>query len=581
MFSYSTNPINKSIDPEKQIDFLSLVQLIKYHPKEREIIELRALRKQKKHEDCRDFKVRNIPWLTPNALVRRRKISDPNDFHENFIQSSGYVFFDADLEDHRADELIDIKNHLIGRLRDICALISTSASARGISILFRINYPILSQAQFLKVYDFISSTYLIKVFDEIGIKLDNHVNHLGSAWFLPSDINPFVNYSNTVKLPDNFLNETSDLLYPPPIQINRLSTVSKRTNQITLQLPTIDYVLRNFRFETKVHVEGDFEIRPIEILQISWPRKIWDGTKHRHYIRIAHDFITLNPEAPVEVVVSFIHYINNQFAFPKMDYNKLVRLITGIFEKIKATTDYKNNSETRTRCIHYREGIILGGRLKSKFANRIRGLFKRREIISRIRLAKNDSEGPKKLSNSALAEKLGCSEKTISRYSRMSLVDIENDIELLKAEIQLACSKSREKQKEKGFDEVIDKNLMIANIIKNKKLALSQERFSLSGYSDQDLFYIRKFEKVLKLDYSSLIDIEGKQFYVEVSGLVKIYGWEVFVSWVFKFSSAELEKELETAQPNKLFPSLIDAVKHIRKYYQWFLNLLIKEPQLF
>lgn len=211
MFSYSSNPIDKSSKIETTIDFISLIKKIKKHPNVNVFPEIYRLRKEGKDGECKLLKSSTLPWVTPNCVVKKRSLKKEGMFNENFIHSSGYIYFDIDtlIEGLSVDEL---KEDMIKKYRNIVALISKSSSNRGVSILVRINSDIYNEDDFYSVYDYITNTYFS------GITFDDNVRMLGASWYVPLDESVFVNYENEIDVSSvlNYTKVSSDVLLPPP-----------------------------------------------------------------------------------------------------------------------------------------------------------------------------------------------------------------------------------------------------------------------------------------------------------------------------------------------------------------------------
>ena len=201
MFSYSSKPLKGSSEIEENIDFSKLVRLIRNHPNKDIVFESTTLRQEGRDVECRNLKKSKLPWLTPNCIVKKRLLDNEINFNQNFIQSSGYIYYDV-------DDFSDIltKDEFISHYGHITSLISKSVTGRGISILVRINRKIETKEDFLQTYDYIKQEYFP------SIKFDDKVRIFGCAWILPFDEDVFVNYDNELEIP-KFLNEGSYDVY--------------------------------------------------------------------------------------------------------------------------------------------------------------------------------------------------------------------------------------------------------------------------------------------------------------------------------------------------------------------------------
>jgi len=273
MFSYSSSPINLSSQVNKLISFHELVGMIKNPVKIDDYTQLHHLKLTQPKEECRKFKQNHIPWVTPNAMVRKRELREIEDFKLNFIQSSGYVYFDIDDVEGDVDEF---KNTLIQKLGKIVSLISKSSTNKGISLLVRVNVTVSSTEEFELLYDYVSQTYFH------NLNLDRGVRRLSTAWFIPYDSEVFVNHDSIINVPDGILKGSHDvLLTTPNTNIHRVNPQSQ-SQKIKVKHKYIDLsikdVFEQMNLETPVHIDEDFCISPTPILSIRFPRVIRDGS---------------------------------------------------------------------------------------------------------------------------------------------------------------------------------------------------------------------------------------------------------------------------------------------------------------
>lgn len=373
MFSYSEFPLKTSSNVQESIDFARLIKIIRNHPKPDVIDEVIKLRSEGNDEECRRIKKSKLPWITPNCVVKRRSLK--NEFEQNFVQSSGFIYYDIDEGD---------KVEFILKYGDYSSLVTKSVSGRGISILIRINRSINSNEEFLLIYDYIKNTYFK------GLKFDDSVRIFGNAWIIPSDKEPFINYEYECLIPESLKVEkgSSDVLSTPHTHIHRMTPSS---NEKVIEINAVDLgnSLPRLLYETKVEFEGKFLIVPILILTIRFPNVIVDGTKHQLYRRLVHDIIYLNPYATPEQIIKFIKYINNTYANPQMEYNHLKRLVSSQYKYIIENPNYINKSKKSNRVIHYQKRSLIPSKIKSELSNRMRGILDRALTWKRIKSAIN------------------------------------------------------------------------------------------------------------------------------------------------------------------------------------------------
>jgi hypothetical protein len=415
MFSYSSSPINLSSQVNKLISFHELVGMIKNPVKIDDYTQLHHLKLTQPKEECRKFKQNHIPWVTPNAMVRKRELREIEDFKLNFIQSSGYVYFDIDDVEGDVDEF---KNTLIQKLGKIVSLISKSSTNKGISLLVRVNVTVSSTEEFELLYDYVSQTYFH------NLNLDRGVRRLSTAWFIPYDSEVFVNHDSIINVPDGILKGSHDvLLTTPNTNIHRVNPQSQ-SQKIKVKHKYIDLsikdVFEQMNLETPVHIDEDFCISPTPILSIRFPRVIRDGSKRKVYRKIIHDVMTLNPDFTISHVYLFINQVNENYAKPKMDSTLLRKVVESQFEHIKGQPNYQNKSKKTLRSLHYKNRGDIPTKKKRELANRVRGLMERYSTYKRIGYA----------INYLLDEHYTCTNKQISELSGVSISTVKRNLKL-------------------------------------------------------------------------------------------------------------------------------------------------------
>jgi hypothetical protein len=420
MFSYSEYPLKSSSKINETIDFAKLVKIIKNHPKSDVIEKVRKLRSEGKDEECRRIKQSLLPWITPNCVVNQRSLKDK--FEENFIHSSGYIYFDIDE---------NIKESFISEYGQFVSLVTTSSSGRGISILVRINRSIISNDDYLMVYDFIKDT-LFK-----GIRFDDMVRSLGCAWIIPWDKEPFINYEYEFCIPETLEidKSSSDVLYTHPLQIRRLSpSLKKETDEIDSD--DLDRFFPYLILETKIEFEGQYLILPTPILKIGFRIPIVDGTKHKVYRKLIHDLIYLNPNATHNQITRFLMHINYNYAIPKMQSYRLKNLVSSYYYYIKNNPNYINTSHKSLRVIHYQKRNIIPSNIRTNLSNKMRGLLDRMSTWRQIQNTISkllDEYG--EYTYKDISENTGYSISTIKRHHLRKKVEFEMEYESILKEI--------------------------------------------------------------------------------------------------------------------------------------------------
>lgn len=435
MFSFSDKGITNN-NPTKTISFHQLIDLIK-SPTNKEIyIQLHKLRRDGDDFGCREFKKNNIPWITPNAVVRKKVLSNEDDFNQNFIQSSGYIYFDID---QIQGDIESYKNSLIIKYNSVACLISKSSTSRGISLLVRIREDITSHEEFVRVYDYLCTEY----FSEI--ELDRNVGRLGNTWYIPFDEELYVNHHNSISIPFSIIRGSCNvLLNTPPPNIHRMNPSNplpkKRTTHQYIDL-TIREVFEQINLETPVHIDGNFCISPTLILSIRFPRFIRDGSKRKVYRKVIHDLMTLNPDFTISHVYLFLNHINDNYATPKMNSVLLKKVVESQFEYITCQPSYQNNSKKTLRSIHYKNREKISTNNKKKLSNRMRGLLERYSTFKRIGYAINYLLDEHYVyTNKQISELLGISISTVKRNIKLNKEDFEREFHKIIEELDFITS---------------------------------------------------------------------------------------------------------------------------------------------
>ncbi len=428
MFSFSDKGITNN-NPTKTISFHQLIDLIKCPTNKEIYFQLQKLRRDGDDFGCKEFKKNNIPWITPNAVVRKKVLSNEDDFSQNFIQSSGYIYFDID---QIQGDIESYKNSLIIKYNSIACLISKSSTSRGISLLVRIKEDITSHEEFVRVYDYLCTEY----FSEI--ELDRNVGRLGNTWYVPFDEELYVNHYNSINIPFSIIRGSCNvLLHPPQPNIHRMNPQDK-TEEKKLEYIKISTreVFDSSNLETPVEVDGKFLISPQRILQIRFPKIIKEGSRHKVFRKLIHDYMFLNPDSTISHVYIFIKTINENHASPRLDDKLLKSLVENQFLYIKNQKDYNNISKKSLRIIHYQNKGILTSKEKKSFSNKIRGVCERYCTFNRIEGAKNYLlEEYGHYTYKRVAELLGLSVSTVKRSSKFKVTDFSEELRELEQEI--------------------------------------------------------------------------------------------------------------------------------------------------
>jgi hypothetical protein len=433
MFGFSRNPINSRSDSEIErfISFHELVEMIKNPDDVNKYKHLHHLKLTQPQEESRKFKQNHIPWVTPNAMLRKRKLEMIEDFQLNFIQSTGYVYFDID----NVEGVDEFKTSLISRFGNYVAIISKSSSNKGISILVRVNVSVNSIEEYKTLYDYISQTYFK------DLNLDSGVRRLNATWFIPYDSDVYVNHQGIINVPNEIIKGSRDVLYiTPPNNIHRVNPSNQlsktKTKHKYIDLSIKD-VFEQMNLETPVHFDGDYLISPTPIVSIQFPKVIYDGSKRGVFRKVIHNLMTLNPDFTISHVYLFLNHINENFAKPKMEVVSLKNLVESQFDFIREQPNYQNKSRKTLRSLHYKNRGDISTKKKRELSNRFRGLMERYSTYKRIGYAINYLlDEHYTYTNKQISELLGVSISTVKRNLKLKKEDFESEFHEFNKEIQ-------------------------------------------------------------------------------------------------------------------------------------------------
>jgi len=397
----------------KFIGFNELVHIIRKNPDAHKLEKIRALRK-KDDENYKTLKSK-LPYITPNCMIKFRNLEDEN-FDQNFIQFSQYLYFDIDIPNPE-----EYKTHFIKRYGHQAALICISSSGGGVSVLFRIRNTI-TKGNFFEIWDIVHRTVFP---DEI---IDMKCRDIGRAMFISYDPALYysydneieVNFDNPIDLPEKKREKQSK---PCKDFINRLDS--------PFSIKSIDIVLQKIITHTIVPVSNPIvDFKPAEYVEFYIPKVIKDGTKHNIYISMIHTLVYLNPNIEREYVFSYMFYINNRFAKPKMERRELIRLFNMVYNGIRETGQTIVKKEVKY--IHFNPQVNLTKDDKISLSNFINGLKRKNESVQKIIDAKEElHQKDQKITQKRIADISKLSPKTIRKYYNTRLYDMDGVVKMV------------------------------------------------------------------------------------------------------------------------------------------------------
>ena len=411
MFSYFKDGI-KDTHPQKVIDLPELVNIIKNNPNQRKIEQIRLL-KSLGDENYKELK-RELPHITPNCVVKERDL-EHDMFSYNFLFSSSYIYFDIDY----IPDVQHFKSEFIQKYGHQVALVCISSGGDGLSILFKVANAITDKDQFNLVREEIRNSILK---DE---DIDPSCIDIGRAMFISYDPDVYFNYDNKidVSIRNTALNKKG---------ISKSITRRGDNNRLseTFDLVPFDEVMKVINLKTEVNIEKPVvDVIPVEFATVKFPRIIVDGNKHRIYTGMIHSLVYLNPGLKVDYIFSYLHFVNENFADPPMEFREFTRLFHSVYSKIKDDKDYIYPWK-RIKYIHFNSNSGLTGDKKRCIAGMLNGHKRKNESIKKIILAREElvAQGTK-VTQKNVAENSGLSLATVKRHYHANLVDLNEIIE--------------------------------------------------------------------------------------------------------------------------------------------------------
>jgi len=411
MFSYFSSIYDTTSN--KFIDLQTLVGIIRNNPAADKITEIRT-RRSNEDDSYRQLK-EELPNITPNCMVSKRSLNEEN-FQTNFIQSSGYIYFDFDISN--PDEY---KDYFIRKYGDKASLVCLSTSKGGISVLFKVKNNI-SNDNFEIIRNQIIDTILL------GEPIDKNAGGIGRAMFISHDPAVFINHDNIIEV---LLPET--IVSPNKKKVNQSNSSTIITNRLNspFSILSIDKVYEKLHTCTQVEVLNPVvDFKPVEFVEVYIPKLIKDNTKHTIYSSMIHHLVHLNPNIEKEYIFSFLFYVNNRFARPKMERKELIRFFNLIYNGIKRTEI--NNHRQYTKFVHFNHNCRITKKEKIQISNSLNGYVRRNISIKKIQETTYElKHSGQKITQVRIAEISGLSPKTVRTHLNSKLIDMDEMVRLI------------------------------------------------------------------------------------------------------------------------------------------------------
>jgi hypothetical protein len=424
---YNEGGINLQKQPIKYITLEEFVLLVKNNPNIGFYEHLRNLKITDKEQY--DKLKKTLPFITPHVEAIGRKLS--GDYYDiNFRSFTQLMYFDIDDVENVHKE----KQRIINQYGDFVSFVCISPSGRGISIIIQIENE-LTRVNF----DMLWLSIRMNEFKDENI--DMKATGIGRTMFISSDqdvyYNPNVSLAVDFTMDEKVGNHTNSLGVKFTNYINSHISNSNTITKKKYRSYSINEILNTIVTSTPVDVDNEIvDVREVEdYVSMYIPRIIVDGKKRSTYLIMIHQLFHLNPDLQIDIIYSYIWFINNNFAKPRMEKSQLLRHFNNVVDEIHKTKMVSVNY--RTRSIHWNRNCqFLSCIDKMTIAKRLVGLHTRYknqnsvfEAIDRLGV-----EG-KKITNKAIKEITGKDIKTIRNYRDKPLIDLEVEIKVILEEL--------------------------------------------------------------------------------------------------------------------------------------------------
>jgi len=246
--------------------------------------------------------------------------------------------------------------------------------------------------------------------------------------FISCDPEVYCNFDNEIEV---------DISAPIRDLVEKGGKQSKTCNQFNFRLNSpssilaIDEVLGKIRTRTTVeHPSPVVDFMPLEYTEVFFQKNIPDGTKHRTYTSMIHTLVHLNPDVDRQYLFSYLYFINERHARPKMDRRELTRLFNTVYEGIKNTGVTYVNKEIKY--VHFNPACRISKAEKISISNMLNGARRKNNSTHKIINTKQELElNGQEVTQKRIAEITKLSPKTIRTHLHSNLIDIEELVQMI------------------------------------------------------------------------------------------------------------------------------------------------------
>ena len=191
----------------------------------------------------------------------------------------------------------------------------------------------------------------------------------------------------------------------------------------------IDFVLNLINTNTQVDVGNHIvDVKEVQYVALYIPKMITQGRRHSTLYKMIHHLFYLNPELDIDIIYSYIWFVNNVFVRPKFDKHELIRHFNNVVNQIHSSSIVYVNY--RKRRIHFNKNCwYITSKDKMILAKKLTGLYKRHQNKQKIIDAMQHliSKGSK-ITNIAIKKITGMDVKTIRNHRKTKDIDLEFEI---------------------------------------------------------------------------------------------------------------------------------------------------------
>jgi len=410
--------IRKNI-PNGYLNYQQVYEFIKTSPNVGLIETIRHL-KLNNDNHYRELKLK-LPIITPHVEATARRLAG-DEFDKNLKSFTQLMYFDID----DVQNVYDEKQRIINQYKDFVSMVCISPSGAGISIFIQIENE-LTRENFNPIWNSIRMNELA------GENIDVKANGIARTMFLSSDPDVYFNPDATLSVDFEVIEEQG--IDPTTCRLlnnNNINSHFSSTNIITKEkynISNIDYVLNLINTNTQVDVGNHIvDVKEVQYVALYIPKMITQGRRHSTLYKMIHHLFYLNPELDIDIIYSYIWFVNNVFVRPKFDKHELIRHFNNVVNQIHSSSIVYVNY--RKRRIHFNKNCwYITSKDKMILAKKLTGLYKRHQNKQKIIDAMQHliSKGSK-ITNVAIKKITGMDVKTIRNHRKTKDIDLEFEI---------------------------------------------------------------------------------------------------------------------------------------------------------